>query len=93
MADNTQTGQGPNSGEPDKLLDAATRRIGNEPDTDPISDLDRLESRDLDNLDKETLDEDGDGNADSSYANDNPDGASEVNQTTETNGDNTRDVQ
>lgn len=60
-------------GEKDKLLEAATRRIGNEPDTDPISDLDRLESRDLDNLDNEEIDED-----DSSYANDNPDGPSEL---------------
>lgn len=61
------------SGEKDKLLEAATRRIGNEPDTDPISDLDRLESRDLDNLDNEENGED-----DSSYANDNPDGPSEL---------------
>lgn len=60
-------------GEKDKLLEAATRRIGNEPDTDPISDLDRLESRDLDNLDNEENGED-----DSSYANDNPDGPSEL---------------
>ncbi|WKK62036.1 hypothetical protein QYQ98_03915 [Corynebacterium sp. P3-F1] len=60
-------------GEKDKLLEAATRRIGNEPDTDPISDLDRLESRDLDNLDNEENVED-----DSSYANDNPDGPSEL---------------
>ncbi|WP_087117626.1 hypothetical protein [Corynebacterium urinipleomorphum] len=60
-------------GEKDKLLDAATRRIGNEPDTDPISDLDRLESRDLDHLDEENLDE-----GDSSFANDNPDGPSEL---------------
>lgn len=59
--------------EKDKLLEAATRRIGNEPDTDPISDLDRLESRDLDNLDNEENVED-----DSSYANDNPDGPSEL---------------
>lgn len=59
--------------EKDKLLEAATRRIGNEPDTDPISDLDRLESRDLDNLDNEENGED-----DSSYANDNPDGPSEL---------------
>ncbi|SIS57894.1 hypothetical protein SAMN05444817_11550 [Corynebacterium appendicis CIP 107643] len=56
-----------------KLLDAATRRIGNEPDTDPISDLDRLESRDLDRLDEEEIGED-----DSSFANDNPDGPSEL---------------
>lgn len=56
-----------------KLLDAATRRIGNEPDTDPISDLDRLESRDLDHLDEEEIGED-----DSSFANDNPDGPSEL---------------
>lgn len=60
-------------GEKDKLLEAATRRIGNEPDTDPITDLDRLESRDLDNLDKEEF-----GGDDSSYANDNPDGPSEL---------------
>lgn len=60
-------------GEKDKLLEAATRRIGNEPDTDPISDLDRLESRDLDNLDNEENGED-----DSSYANDNPDGPSKL---------------
>lgn len=60
-------------GEKDKLLEAATRRIGNEPDTDPISDLDRLESRDLDNLDNEENGED-----DCSYANDNPDGPSEL---------------
>lgn len=60
-------------GEKDKLLEAATRRIGNEPDTDPISDLDRLESRDLDNLDNEENGED-----DSSFANDNPDGPSEL---------------
>lgn len=59
--------------EKDKLLDAATRRIGNEPDTDPISDLDRLESRDLDHLDEEEI-----GEGDSSFANDNPDGPSEL---------------
>lgn len=65
-------------GEKDKLLEAATRRIGNEPGTDPISDLDRLESRDLDNLDKEQLrDGDSDGD-DGSYANDTPDGPSEL---------------
>lgn len=63
-------------GEKDKLLEAATRRIGNEPDTDPISDLDRLESRDLDNLDN--LDNEENGEDDSSYANDNPDGPSEL---------------
>ena len=88
MADNTNH-------EPNKLLDAATRRIGNEPDTDPISDLERLESRDLDNLDKEDFGEDND-QGDSSYANDNPDGPSEVTDTdtnTDTDEDNTRDVQ
>lgn len=73
-ADNSRAGS-----EADKLLDAATRRIGNEPDTDPISDLDRLESRDLDNLDKEDFGEE-DTEGDSSYANDNPDGPGEVEQ-------------
>ncbi|MCQ4628378.1 hypothetical protein KBX17_11335 [Corynebacterium sp. CCUG 65737] len=79
MADNTQANNAQPGDGPDKLLDAATRRIGNEPDTDPISDLERLESRDLDNLDKEDFGEDNAGDDDSSYANDNPDGPSEVN--------------
>lgn len=78
MADSTQADNARPGDGPDKLLDAATRRIGNEPDTDPISDLERLESRDLDNLDKEDFGEDEDKGGDSSFANDNPDGPSEV---------------